>query len=680
MADASSFAVNRANGTAFNAPATVSAPTSTAVQQQNTGGGFVPRNPITGAADYTNVDNSGIPKAAPAVFSSGAATAKVNNTLIPAMNTGQVGIAGQNAKNAIDPNYQMSAAEMANPSLYTARIKAYNATKNGTTTPTPPAPVSAGDQAMKDAANTPDPGFQFVYDASGNKQQIAQGAPVPPGLSTNPPANPTLNGHTVVRSTTDANGTQYQQYSDGSYGLADQNGQFAATATEQDFNNADENNPSTVIQHISAALASLSAGAVPLTEPQQAQVNALQTQLAQNVAIQTMANSNFTGATTVAENLYGMGNSIAGIGIIKGTIDAGVAKIQSLQSDAAVAIAKMTDDFQQENYKDMLDSYNAQLAATTAIQTHIENMQKFAETQKVDTQNQIHQNFQDLISSDNFELTKTQDAINNAFQQQQITETQRHNLQTEAVDRANAMKGVYTQTSTGQILDTRTGKVIATATANAATDPSVVGHTGNAIVDANTKHSPDGIPYVDGTNLSGAAEQNAQLIAAQNGIPYLGKEAATGLGQATAVKASLDTLQKQLDKVDSKTYLNRPFTSAANAAGGLTQYNATVSALGSYSAVAIPLLKALSGNATGFRITQTELNLAQDKYLPKPNDTVEVVQNKINNINQILSNGELGVFGSETYNQFKPDQSNPLNLSGGSTGSATTSANNQLGI
>jgi hypothetical protein len=172
----------------FNAPGTqVGNNGPTPVNPQQVASlGAAGGNVVSNSPSPSNVATSGsqVPTKAPAVMSATPAVNKINNTLVPAMNQGSVDIASQNAKNPVDPNYQMSAAELADPSLYTQRIAAYNASKAGATAPTPPAPVSPGDQAMKDAANTPDPGYQFAYDASGNKQQIAQGSPIPPGLST----------------------------------------------------------------------------------------------------------------------------------------------------------------------------------------------------------------------------------------------------------------------------------------------------------------------------------------------------------------------------------------------------------------------------------------------------------------------------------------------------------------
>lgn len=402
---------------------------------------------------------------APAVFSATPAINKINNQIQPVITSGNAGITAQNAKNSIDPAYQMSAAELANPALYTQRIAAYNAAKNGQTTTTPSTDTttpSPADQAMKDAANTPDAGYQFAYDANGNKQQVQQGMPLAPGLSFAPPADPTKNGHAVVATTTNANGTTYQQYSDGTYGIADMTGAYAGTATAQDFQNAQANDPSVILQQISAKLSSLTVGSVPLTGPQEAQINALQANLASDVASQTQANANFTGATTVAENLYGMGTSLAGIGAIKGTIDAGVAKIADLQNKAAVAIATMTDSFQQENYKDTLDAYNAYTASLAGIQNHIDALQAAAVKAKEDAQSEAHQNFQDQISSQNLTLSQKKEVFDEYMSQANLDETKKkdaedsyYKQQTLALQQAAA--NPYQAGGTGPVQLTATG-------------------------------------------------------------------------------------------------------------------------------------------------------------------------------------------------------------------------------
>lgn len=407
---------------------TVVAPThTTGTQQVNSvvdtkqGQIVTPVNPNGSAVSTSQPPNqTQVQNPAPAVFSAGPAITKTNTQIAPAISAGNAGIATQNQKNAVDPNLQMTPAELNNPALYTARMAALHA---GTTT-TPD--TSASDQAMKDAANTPDAGFQFAYDANGNKQQVQQGAPLAPGLSFNAPADPTKSGHTVVDSAQNPNtGGTYQQYSDGTYGLTDASGNFVNSISSQDFQNAKSSDPTVISQQIASALASLKSGSVPLTGPQEAQINALQGQLASQIAEQTKANANFVGGTTIAENLYGMGNSLAGLGAIKGAVDAGVAAISKLQNDSAVAIAKMTDEFDQENYTEAYQQYTALQTANKGIQDHIDNLQAAAVKAKEDAATEAHQNFQDQISSDNLTLAQKKQTFDQYISQANLDETKK---------------------------------------------------------------------------------------------------------------------------------------------------------------------------------------------------------------------------------------------------------------
>lgn len=396
-------------------PITPPAPSPTVASQQVNGQNFVPRG-ADGSANYAT-------GATPvAVVSSNAAATKVNGPITSAMNNGQAAIVAQNAKvagvPATDPNYQVQPGETL--SQYNARIAKYNTTKSTTATPDTTNPTSDAASAI---ANTPDAGNQFAYDTNGNRVEIGIGAPIPSGYSTSQPANPALKGHTVVDSAQNSStGGTYNQYSDGTYGLTDASGNFVQAVSSSDFDNAKNNDPATISQQIVSALASLKMGAIPLTPAQEAQINGLQSQLQSDIATQTQANANYTGGVTVAENLYGMGNSIAGLGTIKGTIDAGVAAIAKLQTDSAVAIAKMTDAFDQENYTDLSNYYKDLQSANAGIQSHIDSLQAAAVKAKEDAQTEAHQNFQDAISSETLTLNQKKQVFDQYMQQATLDE------------------------------------------------------------------------------------------------------------------------------------------------------------------------------------------------------------------------------------------------------------------
>jgi len=312
----------------------------------------------------------------PTVFTPKAAVDHINNVVIPAMTTGNANIANQNAQNAQNKNITQLPGETR--AAYDARLAGTKSTTPTTTTPT----------TTPHPTDIPEAGQQWAHNQStGEKIQLPLGQPFPEGYAATPPANPVLNGKTVVSTPVQGlYGETYQQYSDGSYGKLDINGNFVGAVSARDFSTAQANDPATVAANISKSLASLTRGAVPLNEAQTAQINALDSQLTQDIAAQTQANANYTGAMTVMQNLYGMGNAASGIGMIKATVDAGVNAIANLQTKAAASIAAMTDAFQKENYAEMRDHYKDLQANNDGIQAHIDKIRTEAESLRKDQQ------------------------------------------------------------------------------------------------------------------------------------------------------------------------------------------------------------------------------------------------------------------------------------------------------
>jgi hypothetical protein len=338
-------------------------------------------------------------KPAPAVFSSSTANNFNNATVIPAMNTAVSGMQNQATANGYNDLTHFLPGETAD--AYNARAAVISKAKPVA----PPAPaLTASDMATTKIANTPDAGNQYFYDSTGNRVEQPIGTPPPSGYTTVAPASPTANGHTVIGTVNTTTGTTYQQYSDGTYGIAGANGQFAAPASATDYNNAVSNSPAAVLQFVQQKIASIVNGAVPLTDAQQQVVTALGNQTATDVANQTQANANYTGAATIAMNLYGMGNALSGIGFIKGTIDAGISKIATIQNDSALTIGKMVESFNTDNLKALYEQYNALQSNATAIDAHINNMQ----TQLRDNRDYQLKVQQFLQSSHQFDVTSAE--------------------------------------------------------------------------------------------------------------------------------------------------------------------------------------------------------------------------------------------------------------------------------
>lgn len=385
-----------------------------------------PPTPNTPGTTSTGVGAPPPTKPAGAVFSAKGAVDFTNNTMVPALQNGMNNITEQNNRNASSDLTHFLPGETAD--AYNSRVSSVNAAKNGGN-PSATPQVSEQDKAATQIANTPEAGNQFIYDQTGQRLEVPLGTPAPAGYTASAPANPTLRGHTVVNQFNAENGTTYQQYSDGSYGVASLDGTFAGTVSADEFNQAKGTSPGEVLKSIATGLASLKNGPLPLTAPQQAQIDGLSASLGQAVAAQEKANANLTGATTVAVNLYGMGNALSGIGLIKGTVDDGIAKIFDLQTKAATAIAAMQEGFDKDNLNQMYTAYQAMTAATKAIDDNITAMHTFAFQQKEHAD-------QEADNLRSFNQTVQQNAITNKREDALAAST----LATQALDRAKTLE------------------------------------------------------------------------------------------------------------------------------------------------------------------------------------------------------------------------------------------------
>lgn len=214
-------------------------------------------------------------------------------------------------------------------------------------------------------ADTPDPGNAWYYDAQGNKVQSPIGAP-PAGYSAvNPKVGPTTN---VANSASLSSGTTFKQFADGTYGQYDAQGGYVGAATANQYNTAKDS------EDITASFKQALNGSYPLKPYQQAQISNVQAMYQKLIDQQTVANANFTGGTTVAQNLYGMGNSLTGLGAIKGSIDAGISKIADIQGEMAGAVAKMQAAFDSDNLELLKSAYTLYSKNADDLQKNIDKM------------------------------------------------------------------------------------------------------------------------------------------------------------------------------------------------------------------------------------------------------------------------------------------------------------------
>lgn len=275
-------------------------------------------------------------KAPTAVVSAGTATDHINSQIVPTMNQGKTDVANQAVKINTPP---------ARPTTPAAR-----------TSPLTP---------EETIANTPDAGYQFIYNSSnGEKSQAVLGQPVPPGFTTT-----NVKSDAGAATAEDANGTVYKQFGDGTYGSFSPTDQYQGPATSAQFNGA--KNATDIKNKMQQAID----GSYPLNANQLTQIKGITDSFAQLIQEQETANANLTGGVTGAENLYGMGNTLTGKGAIQGSIDDGIKKIAALSSKMASAVADMTSGFQKDNFTMLKSAYDTYNQAATERQAQVDKWQ-----------------------------------------------------------------------------------------------------------------------------------------------------------------------------------------------------------------------------------------------------------------------------------------------------------------
>lgn len=270
---------------------------------------------------------------APAVYSGQSATNQLNNKILPAMNNANQSILDQQTKLQAEKD----AAAKVVP----------------TTTPPPTT-----------TEQVPQTGTKFIYKADGSMISVPLSTDATSlGYSeTKPVQKP------VAETAELSSGTSLKRYNDGTYGLYNMDGEYLGVGTAQQFNNA-KNTQSTLDK-----LNQASNGAYPLTASQQSQIDAVKSTYANLERKQEQANANYTGGTTTAINLYGMGNSISGSGQIQGAINEGLVKIADLQSKMNSDVAKMTQAFQSDNLEMLKSVYETFAANQNDLQKAIDSV------------------------------------------------------------------------------------------------------------------------------------------------------------------------------------------------------------------------------------------------------------------------------------------------------------------
>lgn len=591
-----------------------------------------PSNPngVVKTTDLSPTTPAQVPTTAPAVSASNPAASPVavvsaqkatdyhNNVVIPAYLGAQTDLQRHNAFMAAGVNDTIAPA-----TKYDSKTSTYSPTGKdifgnpvayGTPT-TEQAPTTAEEQI----ANTPDSGNKWIYDAQGNRTQVAVNESLPAGYySTNPVAAPTLG---VLATSQDSSGNSYKQYSDGSFGRFDAAGKYVGTATQQDFSNAKN------AQEALDSLNQLAHGTYPLNSSQQAQVDGLKAQFAQLIKAQETANANFTGGTTVAQNLYGMGNSVIGLGAIKGTVDDGIAKIADLNSKMVSAVANMTNAFNTENHTLLKDAYDAYTSAAKEKQANLDKIQAATTAAAKDQRDFNYRAAQDDVTnklkSDELDFNKKKEVFDQAMQSSDLDLKQKKQVQDMWAQRED--------------LELKRQQVGIQQAELKLKQQQAVG--GSDLLNGGTQTTVTGKQYVDSSQYKGSEYNNARAAAAAAGIPFVGKDSAETLTEVDKARLNQNLINDYVHQFLPQDATGRIIAGPTNKLSQFVQSNDQISAFGSFRTSAIGTLKALAGTK-GLRINEAEIILALQNDLPEITDTLGTADQKLKNINDQLDNVE----------------------------------------
>lgn len=550
------------------------------------------------------------------IVGSGLAADKVNNTIIPTATQANQDIINQNAKN--DSN---SAGTNNQGIPYTpssdAQVAQNAANSYKGTATAPPvnytnAPENTPGTPEHTILNTPSSGYQFIYDSQGNRLELPIGQDVPIGYSTTAPANP--QNQVATNTVTQANGITIKQFADGTYGSFDPNGQYQGPTTQDQFTQAQNANS------LLGSINQLANGTYPLTASQQAEVDSLKASFATLITQQQTANANFTGGTTIAENLYGMGNSIAGLGEIKGTVDSGIQKIADLNDKMTSAVSDMISGFQKDDLTLLKAAYDTYDNAQQERQAEIDKLKDTAQA-KIESDRTYNlqvqtEAFSEKMSNADLDLKTKTETFNEYMQQANLTEQQKQNAIDDYYKGVAASQQAQSLKIQQENADVNMQKLQDDETNSAA---NVVNNTVSTL---------NGNRYVNGTGLS----SDDKALAVKNGLIVLdGKD----LDSAT----NLNNVQQQfgnlLATMQSAGVLNDKFqfTTIPGPNGVPSNKGATASFTHNYAAGnATDSIIAFNTSIYGDPSKTTDGGLLSEiEKLPNSGDLVSTLKdNKIN--------------------------------------------------
>lgn len=363
-------------------------------------------------------------------------------------------------------------------------------------------------------------------------------------------------------------------------------------------------------------------GTFPLSPAQQTILTTTKSQFDAIAQMQATANTSYQQAVALAGNRLGLNvqNQQEYLAEQNKAVNDGLQKINNLDAVASITIANLQQSFMDKDYAMINDNYNALQKTLESKQDAIASLQKRTD---------------DLYTS-----TRDYNEKVKEFQQSQALEQAKFNL--------DLTENGYKYENGKIVIDT----------SSAGDGTATPGHTGNTLLDSNTKITTSGVHYVDGTNLTGKDATNMQHLAAYFGIPYLGKDTADAQANIETAKTNISNIADNLLSKLPKNGLGRIFdfsgngnTAIGNNLKAYFQTDGDLASFNAYRSAAIQALRAMAGSK-GLRINQAEIQTSIDNDIPKITDSVATAKAKIAKVQSMLNSQEKGIYGSKVYDTY----------------------------
>jgi hypothetical protein len=162
-----------------------------------------------------------------------------------------------------------------------------------------------------------------------------------------------------------------------------------------------------------------------------------------------------------------------------------------------------------------------------------------------------------------------------------------------------------------------------------------------------------GVPYIDGTNLTGKQATQVQLDAANLGIPYMGKTQSAALSLIDGAKNDVQDIKNSFMTFGALDATGRMIGSPDKALSKYLQTNDEVASFNAWRSAAIKTIQAIAAGGTGLRINQAEINAAMQYDIPTIYDTVGTSTAKLAKLSSMLENNERSIIGNDKYDWMK---------------------------